>query len=78
MKNGKNALRDWKIGYEGNNTILTGIPGNIHIVILTRSDPALAVSKLRSQHYYLSAYSVERIIRSSRNLPVMENISGRK
>ena len=26
------------------------IPGNIHIVILTRSDPALAVSRLRSQH----------------------------
>ncbi len=26
------------------------IPGNIHIVILTRSDPVLAVSKLRSQH----------------------------
>jgi len=29
---------------------LEHIPGNIHIVILTRSDPALAVSKLRSQH----------------------------
>ncbi len=30
--------------------LLDHIPGNIHIVILTRSDPALAVSKLRSQH----------------------------
>jgi len=30
--------------------LLEHIPGNIHIVILTRSDPALAVSKLRSQH----------------------------
>ena len=30
--------------------LLEHIPGNIHIVILTRSDPALSVSKLRSQH----------------------------
>ena len=30
--------------------LLEHIPGNIHIVILTRSDPALAVSRLRSQH----------------------------
>ncbi len=30
--------------------VLEHIPGNIHIVILTRSDPALAVSKLRSQY----------------------------
>jgi len=30
--------------------LLKHIPGNIHIVILTRSDPVLAVSKLRSQH----------------------------
>ncbi len=30
--------------------LLDHIPDNIHIVILTRSDPALAVSKLRSQH----------------------------
>jgi len=30
--------------------LLEHILGNIHIVILTRSDPALAVSKLRSQH----------------------------
>ena len=29
---------------------LDHIPGNIHFVILTRSDPALSVSKLRSQH----------------------------
>jgi LuxR family transcriptional regulator, maltose regulon positive regulatory protein len=29
---------------------LEHIPGNIHIVILTRSDPALSVSRLRSQH----------------------------
>ena len=29
---------------------LEHIPGNIHIAILTRSDPALSVSKLRSQH----------------------------
>lgn len=29
---------------------LQHIPGNIHIVILTRSDPALSVSRLRSQH----------------------------
>ncbi len=30
--------------------LLEHIPGNIHIVILTRSDPALSLSKLRSQH----------------------------
>lgn len=29
---------------------LEHIPGNIHIVILTRSDPDLSVSRLRSQH----------------------------
>jgi len=29
---------------------LEHIPGNIHIVILTRSDPGLSVSRLRSQH----------------------------
>jgi LuxR family transcriptional regulator, maltose regulon positive regulatory protein len=30
--------------------LLEHIPGNIHIVILTRSDPAIPVSRLRSQH----------------------------
>lgn len=30
--------------------LLDHLPGNIHIVILTRSDPALSLSKLRSQH----------------------------
>src|SRR5665648_69989 len=30
--------------------LLEHITGNIHIVILTRSDPALSVSRLRSQH----------------------------
>ncbi len=30
--------------------LLEHLPGNIHLAILTRSDPALAVSKLRSQH----------------------------
>jgi len=30
--------------------LLEHIPGNIHIVILTRSDPALSVSRLRSQN----------------------------
>ena len=30
--------------------LLEHIPGNIHIVILTRSDPALSISRLRSQH----------------------------
>lgn len=29
---------------------LEHIPGNIHIVVLTRSDPALSLSRLRSQH----------------------------
>jgi LuxR family maltose regulon positive regulatory protein len=36
---------------------LEHIPGNIHIVILTRSDPALSVSKLRSQHQLLELRS---------------------
>ncbi len=30
--------------------LLEHIPGNIHIVILTRSDPALSLSRIRSQH----------------------------
>jgi LuxR family maltose regulon positive regulatory protein len=30
--------------------LLEHIPGNIHIIILTRSDPALPLSRLRSQH----------------------------
>ena len=30
--------------------LLEHIPGNIHIVILTRSDPALTIARLRSQH----------------------------
>ena len=30
--------------------LLEHIPGNIHIVILTRSDPPLSISRLRSQH----------------------------
>jgi len=30
--------------------LLEHIPGNIHIVILTRSDPALSISRLRSQN----------------------------
>ncbi len=30
--------------------LLEHIPGNIHIVILTRSDPGLSISRLRSQH----------------------------
>jgi LuxR family maltose regulon positive regulatory protein len=30
--------------------LLEHIPGNIHIVILTRSDPSLSLSRLRSQH----------------------------
>jgi LuxR family maltose regulon positive regulatory protein len=30
--------------------LLEHIPGNIHIVLLTRSDPSLSVSRLRSQH----------------------------
>jgi LuxR family transcriptional regulator, maltose regulon positive regulatory protein len=30
--------------------LLEHIPGNIHIAILTRSDPAISVSRLRSQH----------------------------
>jgi LuxR family maltose regulon positive regulatory protein len=37
--------------------LLDHIPGNIHIVILTRSDPALSVSRLRSQHQLLEIRS---------------------
>jgi LuxR family transcriptional regulator, maltose regulon positive regulatory protein len=33
--------------------LLEHIPDNIHIVFLTRSDPALSISKLRSQHQLL-------------------------
>jgi LuxR family transcriptional regulator, maltose regulon positive regulatory protein len=37
--------------------LLEHIPGNIHIVILTRSDPALSVSRLRSQNQLLELRS---------------------
>ena len=37
--------------------LLEHIPGNIHIVILTRSDPALSVSRLRSQHQLIELRS---------------------
>jgi len=37
--------------------LLEHIPGNIHIVILTRSDPALSYPKLRSQHQLIEIRS---------------------
>ncbi len=37
--------------------LLEHIPGNIHIVILTRSDPALSLSRLRSQHHLVELRS---------------------
>ncbi len=37
--------------------LLEHIPGNIHIVILTRSDPSLSLSRLRSQHQLLELRS---------------------
>ena len=37
--------------------LLERIPGNIHIVILSRSDPALSISKLRSQHQLIEIRS---------------------
>lgn len=37
--------------------LLEHIPGNIHIVILTRSDPAISVSRLRSQNQFLELRS---------------------
>ncbi len=37
--------------------LLEHIPGHIHIVILTRSDPALSVSRLRSQHQLIELRS---------------------
>jgi len=36
---------------------LEHIPGNIHIVMLTRSDPALSLSRLRSQHQLIELRS---------------------
>lgn len=39
--------------------LLDHIPGNIHIVILTRSDPALSVSRLRSQHQLVELRSID-------------------
>jgi LuxR family maltose regulon positive regulatory protein len=39
--------------------LLEHIPGNIHIVILTRSDPALSVSRLRSQHQLVELRSAD-------------------
>jgi LuxR family maltose regulon positive regulatory protein len=37
--------------------LLEHIPGNMHIVILTRSDPALSLSRLRSQHQLIEVRS---------------------
>jgi LuxR family transcriptional regulator, maltose regulon positive regulatory protein len=37
--------------------LLEHVPGNIHIVILTRSDPALTVSRLRSQNQLIELRS---------------------
>ena len=39
--------------------LLEHIPGNIHIVILTRSDPALSLSRLRSQHQLVELRSAD-------------------
>ncbi len=39
--------------------LLEHIPGNIHIVILTRSDPALSLSRLRSQHQLVELRSTD-------------------
>jgi ATP/maltotriose-dependent transcriptional regulator MalT len=39
--------------------LLEHIPGNIHIVILTRSDPALSVSRLRSQNQLVELRSTD-------------------
>ena len=39
--------------------LLEHVPGNIHIVILTRSDPAIAVSRLRSQHQLVELRSAD-------------------
>jgi LuxR family transcriptional regulator, maltose regulon positive regulatory protein len=39
--------------------LLEHIPDNIHIVILTRSDPALSVSRLRSQHQMVELRSTD-------------------
>ena len=39
--------------------LLEHIPGNIHIVILTRSDPALSLSRLRSQHQMVELRSAD-------------------
>jgi len=37
--------------------LLDHIPGNIHTLIITRSDPSLSISKLRSQHQLLEVRS---------------------
>ncbi len=39
--------------------LLEHIPGNIHVAILTRSDPALSVSRLRSQHQLVELRSAD-------------------
>ena len=42
--------------------LLERIPVNIHIVILSRSDPALSISKLRSQHQLIRNYVHQTLV----------------
>jgi LuxR family maltose regulon positive regulatory protein len=51
---------------------LEHIPGNIHIVILTRSDPALSLSRLRSQHQLVELRSSDLIF-SANDISVLFN-----
>jgi LuxR family maltose regulon positive regulatory protein len=52
--------------------LLEHIPGNIHVVILTRSDPALSVSRLRSQHQLVELRSSDLIF-SANDISVLFN-----
>jgi LuxR family maltose regulon positive regulatory protein len=52
--------------------LLEHIPVNIHIVILTRSDPALSVSRLRSQHQLVELRSSDLSF-STNNISVLFN-----
>ena len=52
--------------------LIEHIPGNIHIVILARSDPALSVSRLRSQHQMVELRSSDLSF-SANNISILFN-----
>jgi LuxR family transcriptional regulator, maltose regulon positive regulatory protein len=52
--------------------LIENIPGNIHVVILTRSDPVISVSRLRSQHQFVELRASDLIF-SANDISILFN-----